>query len=781
MVVRSVRTKISFAFFSMLIAASLAFGVSGYLLIKKYLLDAEQSKLEISARYMAETINQTVSTRMELFRIIPEDRRFRDFLLTYRTSLLQEYFSALSEEFPVLSLLNEYGEEEVKTVNGRPSSRFREMGGGELFMEAVGHPDTVVVRYAARSPDLGEYAIAMAMASTGDGSNSVDSVLYGEIPMSEISRLMERFSAGKPVFFHLVTSDGKVVAQSSDAMPLLSRNSTSRQMKRFISGEEKFARTDMFGMDCLVAAVRTGNSGMTMLASVPYAVFMSGPDRMILYMVMIVCVILLCGTALSPLISRDIIKPVRLLAASAGKVARGDFASHVEVTSSDELGSLAESFNIMIDRLSEFRNSLIKEKGYTDEIIRSMLNALFVTDGYMEIVRVNEAACRMLGIERKKLEGRHISSIFSGELAWEEFADKVFKNRGEFIETVLRTQDGMKVPVIMSGSGMGDEGDHPEGFVFVAQDISEIKTAQELLKSSHSDLEIKIKKRTDELATMNKHLQQEIAERNRAEEELVRINESLERRNEELQEFLFIASHDLQEPLRKIRAFSDRLMAKYSGSLDERGTDYLRRMSSSAGRMQRLISGLLEFSRVTTDERKLQPVDLNEIVQDVISDLEVSIEQSGGLVDVSPLATIEADSHQMRQLFLNLIGNALKYRKEDVPPVVKVRGMFEEGNGNGKYGSGTLYRIVVEDNGIGFDEKYLDRIFRVFQRLHNMNEYEGTGIGLALCRKIVERHGGEITARSRPGEGSSFIVTLPVRQSLNGHAAEAEGTGIPHG
>jgi len=502
---------------------------------------------------------------------------------------------------------------------------------------------------------------------------------------------------------------------------------------------------------------------------------------MFVLMVYIFLGIMVIGFMASPLISRDIIRPVRMLARSARQVAAGDFSTHVDVVTSDEIGSLAKSFNSMIDRLEEFRDSLMREKVYTEEIIRSMMNALFVTDRYMEIVRVNQAACQILGFSEQELKGRHISYVFAGDQRWEDFADSIFTTPVESIETTLLKKDGRELAVLMSASGMTEEDQGFDGVVFVAQDITEIKAAQELLMSSHNDLEVKIRERTDELALMNQHLEQEIAERNRAEEELVRINESLERKNQELQEFLFIASHDLQEPLRKIRAFSDRLMAKHSGSLDEKGTDYLRRMSSSADRMQRLISGLLEFSRVTADETGFEQVDLNELIRDVLSDFEVVIEESGATVEVSDLPVIEADPRQMRQLFQNLIGNALKYRKEGIEPVVTISGVLEDGGENGKSVAEKICRIVVKDNGIGFDEKYLDRIFRVFQRLHNRNDYEGTGIGLSLCRKIVERHGGELTARSSPGGGSSFIVTLPVRQSLSAQTTEPAGTGTLNG
>ena len=248
-------------------------------------------------------------------------------------------------------------------------------------------------------------------------------------------------------------------------------------------------------------------------------------------------------------------------------------------------------------------------------------------------------------------------------------------------------------------------------------------------------------------------------ERKRAEEDLKAYAARLNRSNRELQDFAYVASHDLQEPLRKVRAFGDRLKAKYAGVLGEQGRDYLERMERAAARMQDLIDDLLTLSRVTTQAQPFTPVDLNEVARDVVSDLETRIDQVGGRVEVSGLPTVEADQPQMRQLLQNLIGNALKFHQEEEAPVVKVYG---ESNGN--LAGGRACQILVEDNGIGFDEKHLERVFVPFQRLHGRAVYEGTGMGLAICRKVVERHGGNITARSTLGRGATFVVTLPVRQ-----------------
>jgi signal transduction histidine kinase len=261
----------------------------------------------------------------------------------------------------------------------------------------------------------------------------------------------------------------------------------------------------------------------------------------------------------------------------------------------------------------------------------------------------------------------------------------------------------------------------------------------------------------------------------------------LERSNRELQDFAYISSHDLQEPLRKVIAFGDRLKMKYSEILGGDGLDYLDRMNNATGRMQALINDLLAYSRVTTKAKPFKPTNLKEVVSQIVVDLENRISQTGGRVEIGDMPIIDADKTQMFQLFQNLIANALKFHKTGEAPVVTVKSRLipphpplEKGETKvtpplekggillspplKKGDEGGFYEIIVEDNGIGFDEKHLDRIFKPFERLHGRKEYEGTGMGLPICSKIVKRHGGDITAKSSPNKGSAFIVTLPERQ-----------------
>ncbi|GAB3718138.1 PAS domain-containing sensor histidine kinase [Spirosoma lituiforme] len=311
---------------------------------------------------------------------------------------------------------------------------------------------------------------------------------------------------------------------------------------------------------------------------------------------------------------------------------------------------------------------------------------------------------------------------------------------------------------------------HIQGRAFVNDQGEPYKvsgTAQDVTDQRRVQLELErqVQERTEELEATNEELLASSEELTATNEELTESNQLLVHSNENLQRFAYVASHDLQEPLRKIQQFGDLLKADYGDRLGDE-LIYLERMQSAANRMSVLIRDLLNFSRMSTQRETGEPVSLNQIVQTVLSDLDLVIEETSAQMLIEPLPTVIGDALQLGQLFSNLLSNSLKFRQPGVTPVIRVRadqiGVDQlPADARPLRMALTYHRIQVADNGIGFDEKYLDRIFQVFQRLHSRSEFVGTGIGLAICEKVVVNHGGAITGTSQPGQGATFSVYLP--------------------
>lgn len=259
---------------------------------------------------------------------------------------------------------------------------------------------------------------------------------------------------------------------------------------------------------------------------------------------------------------------------------------------------------------------------------------------------------------------------------------------------------------------------------------------------------------------------QDITEVKKYEKELEHRIEELNASNRELEQFAYVASHDLQEPLRKIRAFGDRLISRYKEAIGEDGRNYIERMQNASARMQKLIDDLLTFSRISRTLEPFEPVDFNKVIQEVLSDLEIAIEVKQVKIEADTIPVIHARAGQIRQLFQNLISNAIKFSRQDRQPQISIRS--ELLNVNPNTGQGKFCKITINDNGIGFDEKYAEKIFIIFQRLHGKTEYEGTGIGLAICKRIIENHNGSISAHSQPGEGATFEIVFPLKHEKHG-------------
>jgi light-regulated signal transduction histidine kinase (bacteriophytochrome) len=287
------------------------------------------------------------------------------------------------------------------------------------------------------------------------------------------------------------------------------------------------------------------------------------------------------------------------------------------------------------------------------------------------------------------------------------------------------------------------------GVLAIAPLFQTIKQAAETLKRAKEDLEIKVAERTEELRDANAHLAVELDERRRAEHRMAQYADDLARSNAELEQFAYVASHDLQEPLRMVASFTQLLARRYRGKLDKDADEFIGFAVEGATRMQTLINDLLAYSRVGTRGKPLALTDSGAVLKMALDNLTRSVEESGATVAYGPLPTVWADEVQLTQLFQNLIANAIKFRGQG-PPEIQILAAKQ----------GSQWLFAVRDNGIGIAPEQQERIFSVFQRLHHRSEYPGTGIGLAICKKIVERHGGRLWVESRPGHGATFYFNL---------------------
>jgi PAS domain S-box-containing protein len=363
----------------------------------------------------------------------------------------------------------------------------------------------------------------------------------------------------------------------------------------------------------------------------------------------------------------------------------------------------------------------------------------------------NKAAERIFGYPASEVIGNNVKMLMPLPYREEHatYLDNYLRTGNRKIigtgrEVAGRRKDGSTFPLYLAVSEVWVG--RRRIFTGILSDVTERKKAEEDLKRVKDELKRRVEERTAQLLASNARL---------------------ERINRDLQEFLFVASNDLQEPLRKIQILNDRIRGTSCGSLDKKELDHFEKVQYEAKRMQDSIQALLGYSRIAARAGPFVMVDLNRVFRDVLRDLEEFVEKTNARIEIGKLPAIEADPRQMHRLFLNIVDNALKFHGAE-SPVIRIRGrrlkekVEEQAAG---LHHDKFCRIALEDNGIGFDEKYLDRVFMPFKRLHaRSSSYEGTGMGLSICRKIAEVHGGTITARSTPGKGSTFIVILPVRQ-----------------
>jgi PAS domain S-box-containing protein len=432
------------------------------------------------------------------------------------------------------------------------------------------------------------------------------------------------------------------------------------------------------------------------------------------------------GLTLAIIVSRNIQKGLNEILQSAKAVAKNDFSRKAQAFSKDEIGILANNFNTMADELARSMRDIEQAQQKFKGLLESAPDAIVIV-GEKEIIQlVNDQCENIFGYNKSELIGCHVELLLPERFRAtpQEHRQLFFdypgiRSTGTGIELLGRRKNGEEFPVEISLSPLQTE----EGVLITAaiRDISEKKRLENEIREANVTLEKKVKQRTAELESKNK----------------------------ELAQFAYVASHDLQEPLRTTSSFVELLRKQYAGKLDDNADRYIEYVIQASDRMKTLIKDLLDYSRIGR-EKKFEPVDCNVAFAEVMADLAKVIKENKAEITASILPVVNAFPTELKLLFQNLISNSIKFQKPGIAPQIEISTIKENGH----------WHFQFRDNGIGIEKQYQQRIFIIFQRLHNRSVYEGSGIGLAHCKKIVELHGGTIWVESETGNGSTFHFTL---------------------
>ncbi|HMK45833.1 MAG TPA: PAS domain S-box protein [Methanocella sp.] len=422
-------------------------------------------------------------------------------------------------------------------------------------------------------------------------------------------------------------------------------------------------------------------------------------------------------------------------------------------------------YAIIIDDVTEQMQAEEKLRASEEKlsnIFASSPDSITLIDTNGIVIECNQATAKMHGYPDKEAligtSAYELIAPYDFTKAEDAMKDVILNGLKKACEITLRDISGKEFPAEVSASALRDRSGQPVALVAITKDITERKHAFEAIRKAHDDLEIRVVERTTDLMKSNTALHAEINERKRIQQILEKEQLDLKRSNEELEQFAYIASHDLQEPLRMVNSYVKLIEKRYKGKLDSDADDYIQYAVDGTTRMQMMIADMLQYSLVGTKSQLFEQVDMERAFLKVQNSLSAAIEESNATVTHTPLPTVLGDSMQIMQVFHNLLSNAIKYRGEHAP-VINVSAEKADDE----------WIFSVKDNGIGIDPQYFSKLFVIFHRLHNRTEYDGNGIGLAICKKIVERHGGRIWIESSPGAGSEFKFTIPSEPEVNRH------------
>ena len=526
------------------------------------------------------------------------------------------------------------------------------------------------------------------------------------------------------------------------------------------------APTDVTMLDARIAAETQGiayfeevlldpsneRSALFVAVTEPHQTILAGVRQVRNQSAIITLLLCIMAIGVALVASRYLTKPLRQITTAVANFGEDGEKVALPVERPDEIGLLARSFTAMEQQIEDQIGVLEDEERRQRTILETSAEGIIVADAEGRVETFNPASEAIFRRSADDVVGEPLDTLIPSETV-ALLLRPTKSGLPSGVESTGHRCDGTSIPISILWSEF--EWRNERKLTIFVQDISERKDAER----SREQLVRELETERERLRKLSLTLEERVRDRTI---DLERLNRELQATNRELREIANVASHDLQEPLRKLRAFADLLSSEYGEVLDEGGRFYTQRIFRISERMSKLINDLLAFSGVVTTGAPYKKVNLSAIADDVITGLQREIRDAEATIDVEPLPEVEVDPVQIRELFEQIIDNALVYSRPDVPPSLTIRGTVETDNIDGS--DGTLCILEFTDNGIGFDEQYAGRIFAPFQRLSGRASTGGTGMGLTICRRIAENHRGSITARSVPGEGSTFVVTLPVRQ-----------------
>jgi len=599
----------------------------------------------------------------------------------------------------------------VASTDGRQEGKYRDSESYYLDGRTRTHVQPIYYSRVLEQP-------AMTIGTpVRDRSGGLAGVMAGRPNLGELSKIMEQRSGLSPSEdTYLVNKFNFFVTEPRFGKGYALRKAVrTKGVEAGLSGGEGVSfYEDYRGRPVIGAYKWLPEYDMCIISEIDQAEAF-GPSRRLARLITVALVGLILTVALlAVFFARTITRPLRQLVEGARRIGSGDLDYRTGTSAGDEIGELGRAFDHMAGELKATtvsRDAFAREKNFSDSVINSLPGVFYLFDRKGRFIRWNRNFEEVTEYSEEEIERMSPLDLFSGDdrRAVEERIQDVFVTGAGWVEALFVSKSGRKTPYLFTGVRVALEG-------------------RDLLTGVGID----------------------ITERKAAEDALRRTMAELQRSNDELERFAYVASHDLQEPLRMVASYMQLLERRYKDRLDADAREFIGYASGGARRMQQLINDLLAYSRVGTRGRPFGPTNMEDAFQTAKSNLKVAMEEGGGEVTCNPLPTVTADEGQMIQVFQNLIGNALKFRRGD-PPKVHVSAEQKEGE----------WVFAVRDNGIGIEAQYLPRIFAVFQRLHR-DEYPGTGMGLAIADRIVRRHGGKMWAASRPGKGSTFYFTIPM-------------------